>query len=459
MCVVALVCLGRHTVHHPKFAAAGARSRPSDKRCTQDTVLPTIEGFFEFDPEKAYLMHERVYTHVLIMLGQATNHIFKRKISEFAKEFGLSGHNIQCPEPKAFGRALNKVDSDYCDLPSPKGGYNVDIIRCLLVPKTAKVAELLTLYQGLVTHFSKDGIAKVKNMFALPADERELRFHLLCLMVTVVFETGVTFKDLGAQDDVAATWDTYCARCPDASETHERWVRHTAMARKYLAHPDIADKQVVVLGEIQLLPSAMCRVRHRMHEPYKVWRAESPKHLFDDFQRTSTVRSELDTRADEDQTTLVMAAYLGQLTVVKMMLGRGEDVNFVGGAEGSTPLYYAAQRGNNVDVVHELIKHGADLDASDKNKRSALFFAAQFGFRDVVVLLVDSGAEVNKKDTNSGTPLTIAARFGHLAIIKYLVEHGGDITVASRHGTALAQAREFKRASVVAYLEGKGATE
>ena len=78
-------------------------------------------------------MHERVYTHVIIMIGLATQNVFKQKVAAFAKEHNLKGINVQIPAPKAFSRALNKVNSDYSELPSPRGGYNVDIIRCLLV--------------------------------------------------------------------------------------------------------------------------------------------------------------------------------------------------------------------------------------------------------------------------------------------------------------------------------------
>ena len=61
--------------------------------------------------------------------------MFQKQIYRFAKEFGLHNYEVQCPEPKAFSRALNKVNSDYAEFDSPRGGYNVDIIRCLLVPR------------------------------------------------------------------------------------------------------------------------------------------------------------------------------------------------------------------------------------------------------------------------------------------------------------------------------------
>ena len=59
---------------------------------------------------------------------------------------------------------MNKIYSDYLSMPSPKGGFNVDVIRCLLSPNT--VEDMLAIYTELQTYFA-DGIAKMKNLFPL----------------------------------------------------------------------------------------------------------------------------------------------------------------------------------------------------------------------------------------------------------------------------------------------------
>lgn len=82
------------------------------------------------------------------------------------------------------------------------------------------------------------------------------------------------------------------------------------MARQYLESDAIADTPVQFLGEIQILLSKYCIVRHQMHEPYKVARAVDARQLYDDYLRTTTNRDELETRADVDQTTVLMAAYV-----------------------------------------------------------------------------------------------------------------------------------------------------
>ena len=65
------------------------------------------------------MMHERIYTHVLIMLGLATQNIFKQKVAALAKAHGLTGINVQIPEPKAFSRANNKVSRSMNNVLAP----------------------------------------------------------------------------------------------------------------------------------------------------------------------------------------------------------------------------------------------------------------------------------------------------------------------------------------------------
>ena len=63
---------------------------------------------------------------------------------------------------------------------------------------------MLSLYTAMMTYFSKEGVAKVKNLFAQPKTEQEMRYHLLSLMITVVFEAGVNFRELSEQADVSS---------------------------------------------------------------------------------------------------------------------------------------------------------------------------------------------------------------------------------------------------------------
>ena len=150
--------------YHPAYADGSDYSQPSSVPATWAAVLPLKGAALDFSREAAHKMHERVYVHVLIMLGVAVNDLFRKRMKVLADAIGLKNHEFQMPAPKAYSRALNKIYSDYLTQPSPRGAFNVDIMRCLMVSPSP--AEMLTTIHQLQAHLG-DGIAKVKNLFSL----------------------------------------------------------------------------------------------------------------------------------------------------------------------------------------------------------------------------------------------------------------------------------------------------
>lgn len=60
--------------------------------------------------------------------------------------------------------------------------------------------------------------------------------------------------------------------------------------------------------------------------------------------------------------------------------------------DGKTPLILAAQCGRN-DFTAMLIEAGADLNAVDNNRHSAMHYASEAGFTEIVEQLLMGGAE------------------------------------------------------------------
>ncbi len=54
------------------------------------------------------------------------------------------------------------------------------------------------------------------------------------------------------------------------------------------------------------------------------------------------------------------------------------------------------------------------------------------GMRPVVKLLLEKGADFESKDKNGKTPLSWAAQYGHAAIIKLLIEKGANFETRDR---------------------------
>lgn len=83
----------------------------------------------------------------------------------------------------------------------------------------------------------------------------------------------------------------------------------------------------------------------------------------------------------------------------------------------------AAREGQHRDRLMALLAQGADMDAIDSRRLTALFYAAARGDEDNVQLLLKSGADVNSYHGRYGTPLCVAALRGHGRIVEALLRH------------------------------------
>ena len=82
---------------------------------------------------------------------------------------------------------------------------------------------------------------------------------------------------------------------------------------------------------------------------------------------------------------------------VEMLLKIGVDVNATQIGEKNTPLHYAVA---NIDIVHLLIRFGADVNAKGFYSRTPLHYAFNFRVNDFKILkvLMQNGANPNLKD-------------------------------------------------------------
>mgnify|MGYP006201960391 CR=1 FL=1 len=88
-------------------------------------------------------------------------------------------------------------------------------------------------------------------------------------------------------------------------------------------------------------------------------------------------------------------------------------------------LWNAARDGDAARVTKAL-DAGADVNAGNRYKATALFFAADKGHTNVIKLLLDRGADVNAQDTfYKFRPLGLALMNGHLDAALLLLQRGG----------------------------------
>jgi len=122
---------------------------------------------------------------------------------------------------------------------------------------------------------------------------------------------------------------------------------------------------------------------------------------------------------------LHLAAFVGNVDNVKLLLDRGADIRLRAKTKfHNTPLLIALLTGH-VDTVRLLLDRGADIFDRQAEGTAALHHAALSGDLEMVKLLLERGAELNSREDNGRTPVDEALRGKHEDVAEYLRSKGG----------------------------------
>ncbi|XP_063451146.1 E3 ubiquitin-protein ligase MIB2 isoform X22 [Pan paniscus] len=141
---------------------------------------------------------------------------------------------------------------------------------------------------------------------------------------------------------------------------------------------------------------------------------------------------------NQGRTALQVAAYLGQVELIRLLLQARAGVDLPDD-EGNTALHYAAL-GNQPEAARVLLSAGCRADAINSTQSTALHVAVQRGFLEVVRALCERGCDVNLPDAHSDTPLhsAISAGTGASGIVEVLTEVPNiDVTATNSQGFTL----------------------
>ena len=131
-------------------------------------------------------------------------------------------------------------------------------------------------------------------------------------------------------------------------------------------------------------------------------------------------------------TPLIVACSIGNLCIVKALLGKHAAINKCNGCSES-PLFTAINH-EHMDIVKYLLSSGADINLGKERGQSPLLIASQRGHCDVVKCLLGYGADINLRDEGGLSPLFEASYHGHFDVVKWLLSTSADITLRSNFG-------------------------
>ena len=109
----------------------------------------------------------------------------------------------------------------------------------------------------------------------------------------------------------------------------------------------------------------------------------------------------------------------------------GADKAVTVGADGTTPLHWAAHRGD-LREVEALIRAGADVNASNRFGSTPLYEAALIGNTAVIRRLLKARADPDAANQGGMTVLMIVARTSNVEAAEALIKAGADMSAADK---------------------------
>lgn len=93
----------------------------------------------------------------------------------------------------------------------------------------------------------------------------------------------------------------------------------------------------------------------------------------------------------------------------------------------------AAVQGDLVAVEAQLAM-GVDVDATDRDRRTAILLAAMNGHHRVVLRLVDAGADIDRQDATCLNPFLYGCIINDIELVRLMLSAGSDIERLTRFG-------------------------
>ena len=180
---------------------------------------------------------------------------------------------------------------------------------------------------------------------------------------------------------------------------------------------------------------------------------------------------DINQKNEEGLTPLLNAILCGNISIAKILIQHGADVNITEDTSGYSPLIFACLSGDK-SLIKLLLDNGAEISIRAKDGTTPLTAALRYGRKDICELMSDiepdiltkegtnaliqvsydgnmdvvnyllmKGVSINASHTDGFTSLMAASQEGHINIVKDMLKHGADINAKDHKGqTALMHA-------------------
>ena len=380
-----------------------------------------------------------------------------------------------------------------------------DLLRAVVTVETGR--ELVDMLGVLHSRF---GFVKVVNEMALPKEAVWPTFQVRSCKAYIQYGHPdlKTVGHLCRNAVVQRQWSEYKKNPPPPDVPRGRWDRQIDLALTWLRDPEISQRPVQVVAELECTVRTHAEVRREMAELLRIHSAESCAHLYRDYadqvtpintadgreskmspllfaseqQDTQSIRELLDAGQPTDLVleALVIAAGHGAAEAVQMLLKHAaativptDHAKGVGGGESTddddelseestVPTQYdtaldrsliAAAAAGHLQATRMLLESKVSVMAIDSKGRTALHTAAAADHFDVAELLIAAKAGVHAvSGSHDGcrTPLHCAAQAGHVLLSSMLLSCKADISKATSNGdTAISLAARYRHLDIL----------
>jgi ankyrin repeat protein len=134
--------------------------------------------------------------------------------------------------------------------------------------------------------------------------------------------------------------------------------------------------------------------------------------------------ADVNAQSESGLTALILAAT--DLAKVRLLVDRGANVNLATRL-GRTALFVAAMSAHSAEIARLLIAKGSNVKAMDAFKNTMLNAAAAGNDAETIRLMLDAGVDVNAAATTGLTPLMLAAGQSNVRVVKMLLAKGAKV--------------------------------